>query len=212
VPRFPIKRNEIVNQRAVIRGPDYNHIIKVLRLKPGNDITLYDNESTEHLAKIKEVSSKEIKVAITKSNRIKTESELNITLLQAFPKGYKMDYIVAKATELGAKAIIPVVTDRSQVRKSDRSKRWEKIANEASKQCGRVIQPEISPLKNFRGAIETENHETLRLIFYENSRDNIKGYFRNNSQHPNNIIMVIGPEGGSQKEKLSLQTNMVSYP
>jgi len=75
VPRFPIKRNEIVNQQAVIRGPDYNHIIKVLRLKPGNDITLYDNESTEHLAKITEISSKEIKVAITKSNRIKTESD-----------------------------------------------------------------------------------------------------------------------------------------
>jgi len=212
VPRFPIKKTAIVNQQAIITGPDYRHIVRVLRLKPGNEITLYDDESTEHLAQITEIRTKEIEVAIMKSNRIITESELSIILMQGLPKGDKMAYIVEKATELGVKAIIPVITERSQVRQTNRDRRWERIAIEASKQCGRVIPPKIFPIRSFRSVIEDRYESTLKIIFYENSIYNIKEYFSNNSQPPLNIAIFIGPEGGFSEGEIKLASEQGFTP
>jgi len=172
----------------------------------------YDDESTEHLAQITEIRTKEIEVAIMKSNRIITESELSIILMQGLPKGDKMAYIVEKATELGVKAIIPVITERSQVRQTNRDRRWERIAIEASKQCGRVIPPKIFPIRSFRSVIEDRYESTLNIIFYENSNNNIKEYFSNNSQPPLNIAIFIGPEGGFSEGEIKLASEQGFTP
>jgi len=147
-----------------------------------------------------------------KSNRIITESELSIILMQGLPKGDKMAYIVEKATELGVKAIIPVITERSQVRQTNRDRRWERIAIEASKQCGRVIPPKIFPIRSFRSVIEDRYESTLKIIFYENSIYNIKEYFSNNSQPPLNIAIFIGPEGGFSEGEIKLASEQGFTP
>ncbi|MBI4228276.1 MAG: 16S rRNA (uracil(1498)-N(3))-methyltransferase, partial [Deltaproteobacteria bacterium] len=196
MPRFPISNKNIFKQETIITGSDYRHIVKVLRLKQGEEIILFDENFFEHIGKIIEINSKEIKVAIIKSTKVTPEPDVDITLLQGIPKGNKMDFIIEKATELGVSSIVPVVTERSQVRKTDKFLRWRRIAIESSKQCGRVIPPTIHDIMRFNGIEEYSRSGSLRLIFYENCKAKLNEYLKNISQPSANIIIFIGPEGG----------------
>lgn len=196
MPRFHISNKNISKQEAIITGSDYRHIVKVLRLKQGEEIVLFDDNFLEHIGKIIEINTKEIKIEIIKSTEVTSESDVNITLLQGMPKGNKMDFIIEKATELGVNSIVPVVTERSQVRKTNKLPRWQRIAMESSKQCGRVTAPKIHDAIRFE---ETGNHcgnSDLRLICFEHSQIKLSDYINTMSQLPTNIIVFIGPEGG----------------
>jgi 16S rRNA (uracil1498-N3)-methyltransferase len=201
MPRFPIKQNQIKNRQALISGPDYRHIVKVLRLKTGSEITLFDEIGMEHIGVITGVETKEIKVAIAESKKVETESSLNITLLQGVPKGDKMDFIVEKATELGVKTIVPIITERSQMREPKRVQRWQRIAIESSKQCGRMIPPEIYEPKSFQEIMKYNYYNKLQIILYEKCKDKLKHMITNDSKPIVDIVLSIGPEGGfTEKE------------
>lgn len=201
MPRFPIAIERIKDGKATISGPDYKHIVRVLRLKPGDDIILFDESGIEYKGSIIGIDTKEVTVEVEESRRIETESRLNTTLLQGIPKGEKMDFIVEKATELGVKTIVPVITERSQVKHAEKIKRWQRIAYESLKQCGRIAPPEIHPTTTFDEAIKYPYYNSLKLIFYEKCKHSFKDDLHNRPQPPSNIILFIGPEGGfSQKE------------
>jgi 16S rRNA (uracil1498-N3)-methyltransferase len=204
MPRFPIKRSQIKNGHAVISGSDYRHIVKVLRLQIGDEITLFDEGGTEHLGKIEEITSKEIMFAIAESKSVKTESELHIHLLQGIPKGDKMDLIIEKTTELGVKTIVPVITERSQVRETKKIMRWQRIAIESSKQCGRVIPTEIHEAISFKKALELKNNSDLRIIFHEKYRVKLNDTLKSFSGIPTDITLFIGPEGGFSEEEAKM--------
>lgn len=202
--RFPIKQSEIKDNQVNLSGSDYRHIVRVLRLKQGSGITLFDECGLEHSGKITEISTKEIKVAITGTKHIETEPRLNITLLQGIPKGEKMDFIVEKATELGVKNIIPVITERSQVRHTQKIKRWQRIALESSKQCGRFILPEIHEVINFDQAIKNNINCKLAIILYEKGQEYLKQRIKTSSQPIDTISLFVGPEGGFSETEISL--------
>jgi len=203
MPRFPISQNQIKNNLAIVSGSDYRHIVKVLRLKPGNEITLFDEKGVEHFGQITEIGTKEIRITIAESKRIETEPHLNITLLQSIPKGDKMDFIVEKATELGVKTIVPVVTERSQIRKTKRIERWRRIAIESSKQSGRMSPPDILDLISFDKAINSNIKGYLHVIFYEKCQDNIKDIIKPTGKPTENIKIFIGPEGGFSESEVN---------
>lgn len=119
-----------------------------------------------------------------------------------------MDYIIEKATELGVHTIVPVVTERSQVRTAEKKKRWERIAIEASKQCGRTKTPAIENTLNFDEAIKHKNDNELALILHVGSQVSLKDFLKNTLQHPTNIIVLIGPEGGFSEKEVLLATEM----
>jgi len=208
MPRFPISRQNINNNVAVISGSDYRHMTRVLRLKPGDDVILFDAECYEHHGKIARIDSRQLTVEITASHRVNTDSPLNITLLQGMPKAGKMDYIIEKATELGVHTIVPVITERSQVRASGKQKRWERIALEASKQCGRTKPTVIENTLDFEDAINQYDSNSLGIIFHVNYDNSIKEFLRNTLQFPRNIIVLIGPEGGFSEHEVLLASNM----
>jgi len=203
MPRFPISENQINNNEAIITGSDYKHIVKVLRLKTGDQITLFDTNTTEYYGKIREIGKKDILIDILQSKKVNTDSPIKITLLQGLPKGDKMDYIIEKATELGVHTIVPVITERSQVGERERKKRWERIALEASKQCGRTKPTCIENTLDFNEAIKRYAEKELAIILHVNCEDMAKNYLKNSLQPPQDIILFIGPEGGfSEKEVL----------
>ena len=110
MPRFSISKNIISNKTAIISGDNYRHIVKVLRLKSGDDITLFDEDSMEYDGKIEKIDSKQITVVIRNQNKNNKESIIDLNLIQALPnKASKMDFIVQKATELGVKSIYPSI-------------------------------------------------------------------------------------------------------
>ncbi|MCI0454959.1 MAG: 16S rRNA (uracil(1498)-N(3))-methyltransferase [Candidatus Dadabacteria bacterium] len=203
MPRLPIRQNQIKNSKAIVSGQDYRHIVKVLRLKPGNEITLFDERGIEHVGKILELGSKEIKIAIAESKMVSKESLLNITLLQGMPKGDKMDYIIEKATELGVKKIVPVVTERSQIRDTKRIDRWRRIALESSKQSGRTLAPLIFDATSFQNAIDSNDPYNLQIVFYEKSSDQIRDVIDMANKHFSNVRLFVGPEGGFTEREIS---------
>ena len=208
MPRFPIAENQVNNAEALISGTDYKHIVKVLRLKTGDEITLFDTNSTEYYGKIKKISKRDIIVAIERSRQVNTESPIDVTLLQGLPKGDKMDYIIEKATELGVTRVVPVITERSQVRERDRMKRWERIASEASKQCGRTKPTIIENTLDFDGAIKLYSKSELSIILHVDYEVSAKSYIKNSLQAPQNIVLFVGPEGGFTDNEVLLGNKM----
>ena len=208
MPRFPISTHQLSNNTATVTGDDYKHIVKVLRLKAGDQITLFDNTSMEYYGVIKEIGKKDILIDINDQKKVKTESPIEITLLQGVPRIDKMDYIIEKATELGVSRIVPVICERTQARDRDRSKRWERIALEASKQCGRTKPTVIENTLDFTSAINTHCEKELAIILQVNSEDSAKDYIKNSLQAPQNIVLFVGPEGGFTDSEVLLSKEM----
>ena len=208
MPRFPISEDQVINNRAIISGTDYKHIVKVLRLKPGDKITLFNSNSIEYHGKIREIGKMDILVDIEHSEHINTESPIEITLLQGLPKGDKMDYIIEKATELGITRIVPVITERAQIRERDRKKRWDRIALEASKQCGRVKPTIIENTIDFEHAVKLYGEKELSIILHVDCETLAKSYIKNSLQAPQNIVIFVGPEGGFTDNEVLLGNKM----
>ncbi len=208
MPRFPIAENQANNDEAFISGTDYKHIVKVLRLKPGDKITLFDSSSRQYYCKIREISKRDVVVDIERTEQANTESPIEITLLQGLPKGDKMDYIIEKATELGVTRIVPVITQRAQIRERDRKKRWDRIALEASKQCGRTKPAIIENTLDFEEAINLYSKKELATILHVNYEVSAKSYIKNSLQAPQSIVLFVGPEGGFTDNEVLLGNKM----
>jgi len=129
-----------------------------------------------------------------------------VTLAQSLLKGEKMDTLIQKATELGVKEIIPFLSSRSVplLGKSGRLKRhrrWERIAIEASKQCGRGMVPRIASLQDYSEMLQTASSGSLRLILWEKEGAKLKKVLEK-SLEKTKIFFIIGPEGGFSQEEV----------
>ncbi len=125
------------------------HLAKVLRARPGDSLTLFNGQGIEAQAVIIQTPKGLVRVKAQQGRTIHRESPVHITVVQALCTGDKMDWVVQKATELGASAIIPVSADRSVLkldaeRAEKRGAHWRAIAQSASAQCGRNVMPVIS--------------------------------------------------------------------
>lgn len=208
MPRFPVDKKSVKDNKAVISGPDQKHVVKVLRLRQGDEITLFDSESNEYYGKISSIRKNDLEVDIYKTEKVNRESQLNITLLQGLPKGDKMDYVVEKATELGVSTVVPVITERVQVHSRDRHKRWEKIAVEACKQCGRTKPTVIENTLDFKSALLHSSDNSLQIILHVNTELSVKNHLKSTLQAPQNIILFVGPEGGFTDTEVLLAKEM----
>jgi len=129
------------------------------------------------------------------------ESPLSITLVQAIPKKEKMGFIVEKATELGVHRILPCLSTRSAAAGDgggqDKAHRWPDIARRAHEQCRRRLVPIVSPLSDFRQAIESfSGVAAQKLILYEKERVGRLKDIVAAAKPPDSVIVVCGPEGG----------------
>jgi len=204
--RFYAPRENIKGNLIHIDGQEARHILNVMRLGAGDKVVVFDGTGKEYAGFIKAVKSKSLIVEIIKVKSPKKETLPSITLAQAIPKKQKMDYIVEKATELGVAEIIPVISERTVVKvdetKSDKKrKRWQRIAQEAAKQCGRSDVPKIKETDKFYNVISNVNDYDLSLIAHlEDERVSLKealSDFRNGK-----IIIFIGPEGDFTPEEI----------
>jgi 16S rRNA (uracil1498-N3)-methyltransferase len=198
MPRLFLPDTELNNRFITIRGDKARYLTRVLRCRAGDPVFLYDDKGNSYSSVITAVSSREVSAELIKKMDFHTESPLHVTLLQGLLKGEKMDLIIQKATELGVKEIVPVITERSQVRETRKMARWLKIAEEASRQAGRNTVPVIRQTTEFDelGGIPLPGG----IIFWEQGGaglDDTLKMFR----HRKSISLFAGPEGGfSQSE------------
>jgi len=189
-----------------IEGDEVRHIRKVLRLKRGDEIVVFNGSGKEYGGTIVEEGPSSVVIMIQNIFSSKTESQLEITLAQSLLKGDKMDYLIQKATELGAKEIIPFFSSRSvplleKSRRLKRYHRWERIAVEASKQCGRGVVLKIEPLQDYSEILRTASPDSLRLILWEREGVRLKEALER-SKEKTKIFFIIGPEGGLSEEEV----------
>ncbi|MCH7926722.1 MAG: 16S rRNA (uracil(1498)-N(3))-methyltransferase [Candidatus Dadabacteria bacterium] len=202
MPRFKVTDQQIIGRKVTISGTDYKHIVKVLRIKPDNKIILFDSKGTEYDCIVKDIFNKELVVEIINKYEINRESHLNISLFQGITKGDKMDLIVQKATELGVNSIYPVATERSEVRNTNKISRWQKIADESIKQCGRTNSHSVNTEIKFNELFDIQKSD-LNLIFYENEKS-LKIKNLKNNKNINSVSILIGPEGGFSENEVKI--------
>ncbi len=216
-PRFFISPGQAIGNRISITGEDVRHIALVLRMKAGDELLLCDGLGMEYRVMLAGISRAEIQAEI-KSQARQELREPRIMLCQGLPKSDKMDLIVQKATELGAAAIVPLVTERTIVKVRDEEKRiarWQKIAREAAMQSNRPDIPEVGAIVSFKDFLRTpiSEPETLLLLPWEEGIEPLKDVLRRNIA-VKRVFVLIGPEGGfSSSEAASAQErgfNLVS--
>ncbi|WP_297834876.1 16S rRNA (uracil(1498)-N(3))-methyltransferase [Thermomonas sp.] len=172
------------------------HLIRVLRLREGDACMLFNGDGHDHDARIVAIGKRETQAEITARRRIDNESPLRITLLQGIARGEKMDWIVQKATELGVARILPVASERSDVRLDEarahkRHAHWQEIAISACEQSGRAVLPELLPTQPLASA--TRRCDGTGFILDPASAASIKSVASTLSTAS---TLAIGPEGG----------------
>ncbi len=199
--RFFVPKKNINAGRAVVGGSELDHMRKVLRLGVGARVTLFDDDGSEHEGTIASYRGGTAEIAIARSFRPERESPLAVTLAQALGKGDKLDFVVEKATELGAAAVVPFVCRRSLPKLDGaaddrRMERWRRIALGAAKQSGRTRVPAIHALVDFAELAAREWPCDLKILFWENEQG--RGLRELNGENPRvaSLLLVVGPEGG----------------
>jgi 16S rRNA (uracil1498-N3)-methyltransferase len=208
MPRFYVSHPHIENGLLEVEGDEVKHIRKVLRLKAGDEIVVFNGRGKEYEGRIVKEGPSSVEIMIQNIFISENESHLEITLAQSLLKGEKMDYLVQKATELGVKEIIPFFSSRSipRLEKSvslRRWRRWEKIAVAASKQCGRGVVPKIEPLQNFSEMLKNISPESLRLVLWEKEGTKLNEILEGLKEKIK-IFFIVGPEGGLCQEEVGL--------
>ncbi len=204
--RFFVEPCQVTDGTIIINGDDVKHISKVLRLCQKDNITVCDCAGHDYTCQIQSISSDEVVAAILEKTPSQTEPPVNVTIYQGMPKSDKMDYIVQKCVELGAIAVVPVITKRTIAIPRDEEKkiaRWQKIAAEAAKQCGRGIIPAVERVMSFKDMIKSLSDDDLNILPYESEKDlSLKNILDNTDRK--NINIIIGPEGGFDESEVVL--------
>ena len=210
---FADKKNITGDGILIDDALDIHHITRVLRLKEGSFFEVFDSEEWEYKVELISVSPKELKTKILDKSKASREPETRITLFQGIPKGGKPETIIRESVELGVKGIVPVVTARTDFydkRKSGaKTERFRKVAEEAAKQCRRVVIPEVSKEIFFADMINIFNAGNFDTVIfaYENEENRtIKTALRNREVKPGSVALVIGPEGGFSEEEAEALT------
>jgi len=206
MPRFYVPQPEIEKGMLTIEGGEARHIRRVLRLKVGEEIVIFDGSGKEYEGTIVGEKAFSVVVMIQNIHASERESPLEITLAQSLLKGEKMDYLIQKTTELGVAGVVPFFSTHSVplLDKSNglkRHHRWERIAMEASKQCGRGIVPKIKPLRRYSEVLKAAPLDSIRLLLWEKGEIRLKEVLTE-SEGKKKVFFIIGPEGGFSKEEV----------
>jgi 16S rRNA (uracil1498-N3)-methyltransferase len=204
--RFYVPAPRIEKGMIRVEGNEVRHIRRVLRLKTKDEIIIFDGLGKEYEGMIVEETPSSVVIKIQNVFSSKKDSSLEVTLAQSLLKGEKMDYLIQKATELGVKEIIPFFSSRSvplleKLGKLKRHHRWERIAIEASKQCGRGVIPKIKPLQDYSEILQIASPDSFRLILWEREGIKLKEILER-SKEKTKIFSIIGPEGGFSQEEV----------
>jgi len=191
-----------VCEEVVITGEKAGYISLVLRSRPGDTLIIHDNSGKVFRTTIRSVSKKEVVAVVQEQLASVPESPLHMRLFQGMLKGEKMDLVIQKTVELGVNEIIPVVTERSQVRETRKLLRWQKIAEEAARQSGRPVIPSVHhvvPLSEVFGSLS--HAVPCGIIFWEAGGEELHPLF-GRLRGFRSVDVFTGPEGGFSAEEV----------
>jgi len=175
-----------------------HHVAHVLRLGPGDAVTLFDGRGIAYDASISKCARGEVSVQVRSRRDEDRESPLQVTLAQAVSSGERMDYTIQKAVELGISVIQPLMAERCVVRLSGeraakRVAHWQSVVTAACEQCGRNRVPEVRPLLSLRDWLDgAAGSEGIRLLLAPDGQVVLRSLPRPSAM----VTVLAGPEGG----------------
>ena len=188
---------------VVIEGPLAHRLAKVLRLRPGNDVALFDGSGEDVIVRLDEVGDRRVTAAVLERVSGPREAPTKIHLFQSITKGERFEWLVEKATELGVARIVPLLAARAVVKtagEGNRLDRWRRIAVEAAEQCGRSVVPVVEPPVSFADALTSA--PGIILLPYEAAdhlTPNIQAVLQERIDElyaEGAVSILVGPEGG----------------
>ncbi len=206
MPSFFVKRENITDENIIISGDDAFHIARSLRMAVGDEIAVSDGEGEAYKCTLTKIRDEECECEIIESLKKNTEPPFPITLCMAYPKGDKLEVVIQKAVELGATRIIPFESSRCIKRpKAEKQeklvRRLNKIAEEAAKQCGRAVLPQVTAPLSYRAMLEKTKETEIRLFCYEDERTSSIKNIIDGKDMPRSASVIVGCEGGFSPEE-----------
>ncbi|HEU5442291.1 MAG TPA: 16S rRNA (uracil(1498)-N(3))-methyltransferase, partial [Steroidobacteraceae bacterium] len=184
-------------RRHAIEGEAASHISRVLRLRTGDALTLFDDRGGEYAARIEEFRKGAVIATVGDRSTAVRESPLSLTLAQGVSRGERMDWVVQKATELGATRIVPVLTERTVVKLDEKQaerklSHWRGIVTAACEQSGRDRIPAVDAPLTLTGFLEGVDRRAMRVMLSPAAGLGIADL----TPPEAGVVVLIGPEGG----------------
>lgn len=190
--------------RIVLEGKKALYLARVLRLRAGDALVLFNGDGSDYASEIVSVRKERIEAGVNTKLPAVAEPELRITLVQAIARGERMDYCLQKATELGVAAVQPVFTERVEVRLEGprlerRMAHWRGVIASACEQSGRAVVPGLHEPVSLDAWLAVET-EALRLVL-----DPVSGQSLAGQTIPGAAVeILVGPEGGLSHAEMTL--------
>ena len=219
--RFYVPADQIDEEKGQVylTGADVNHFKNVLRARKGDKCEIVSDDGRRFRCAVIDFSADRILMSIESRSKGSLEPEIKITLIQGVPKGEKTEFVIQKAVELGAVEIIPAMCERTVVRfqtEKDMDKkaaRWQKVAEEAAKQCGRDMIPKVErPVELSKIDFAGRYFGYAKIMPYENETERT---LRSAINDPDvrakcisdGLMIFIGPEGGISRAEYDFMTS-----
>jgi len=208
IPRIYTDQPLYPDREVLLPEQAGEHVARVLRLERGHPLILFNGDGREYDASLATLAKRAVTATVTCARDADRETPLQLTLAQGIARGEKMDWILQKATELGVTRIVPIVTERTEIKlDEERAERrlahWSSVIAGACEQSGRNRLPEIElpqRLDRWLGALG--DAPALRLALLPNGDSTL----RKLPQMDNGALLVVGPEGGLSDTDTSMLT------
>jgi 16S rRNA (uracil1498-N3)-methyltransferase len=206
--RFFIPPDQLDDPNPYIQGDEARHLLKVLRLKVGDEVVLFDNSGQECPSRICAVSKDKVCFEMGDRQMPLRESPLDLSLGVPLIRSQPFEWILQKGTEMGVSSFHPFFSAHSsrnfqKTEQENRSIRWQRIVQEAAKQCRRNVLPLLHPMVSFVDLIQ-QNSGGIKIIPYEEESGRTLVDLKQGHSFTDSIMALVGPEGGFTSEEVGL--------
>jgi len=208
MPHFFIQSEQVENDKIKIsKGETFTHLKSALRVNIGEKVLFIDEKYIQYETVVELIEKDFLIASVQNKYPSKRFIKHNLYLAQSVLKTDAQFYAIQKASELGVKAIYPLITDNCAVKQKVAEQKiphWQKISYEASKQCERPDVAQIMPLNNFDFVLNNKEFEHILFFTERNSNTTLKELAAKKEIKPTDkILVVIGPEGGFSENEFA---------
>ncbi|PZD93954.1 16S rRNA (uracil(1498)-N(3))-methyltransferase [Paenibacillus sambharensis] len=206
--RYFVAPEAFTDRQVTLAGDDARHIVRVMRMKEGDEVIVSDGAGREALAVLRRLAPDQVEAEVAEIRPVTGEPVWSVTIAQSLPKGDKMELVIQKGTEIGAVSFLPFESERMIVqydakKEGKRLERWRKIAKEAAEQAHRSMIPDVEPVCSWKQLIDRMSGYDAVLFCYERAGGSVTSGLRGllaglafpGGAKPR-LLIVVGPEGG----------------
>jgi 16S rRNA (uracil1498-N3)-methyltransferase len=209
--RFHLPPERCRGSTLTLAGDEAHHAARVLRVQPGERVTVLDGAGGEFLCEVGDLNKREVILQLLEK-KVHPTPPCQITLYVAIPKGKIIESIIEKATELGVHRIVPLLTERVITRldvesAADKGVKWQHVAVEAIKQCGAAWLPKVETPVTLKEVLMRGERFELALVgalegATHHPREYLREFVTHHGARPRRVAIWIGPEGDFTREEL----------